>query len=164
MSGRVVLVCGLPGSGKTTVSRQLVVALGAVRMCPDEWMDALGIDLWDQPARGRVEALQWAQTLELLALDVTVIIEWGLWTRAERDALRDGVHALGGRIELRFLDVPVDELWRRLDLRNRRPGPAWTVIDRDSLLAWYDAFEAPTVAEQALYDPPPDSAIGVSDP
>jgi predicted kinase len=155
MTGRVILVCGLPGAGKTTVSRRLAASLGAVRMCPDEWMDALGIDLWDQPARARVEALQWAQTLELLALDVTVIIEWGLWTRGERDALREQVHALGGTIELRYLDVPVDELWRRVEARNRRPTPAWTVIDRDSLLAWHDAFEAPTAEELARYDVAP---------
>ena len=92
----MILICGLPGSGKTTLSKRLATELGAVRMCPDEWMHALDIDLWDQPARGRVEQLQWAQTTRLLALGVTVIIEWGLWTRGERDALRDQVHALGG--------------------------------------------------------------------
>jgi predicted kinase len=152
VAGHVILVCGLPGAGKTTVARQLAVDLGAVRMCPDEWMDALGFDLWDQQARGRVEALQWAQTLELLTHDLTVIIEWGLWTRAERETVRVHVHALGGTIELRYLDVPLEELWRRLELRNARPAPAWTVIDRASLLEWHAAFEAPTAVELAGYD------------
>ena len=64
VSGRVILLCGLPGSGKTTEARRLVTEGGAVRMCPDEWMHALDIDLWDQPARGRVEALQWSLTLD----------------------------------------------------------------------------------------------------
>jgi len=152
VAGRVVLVCGLPGAGKTTLSKQLAIDLGAVRMCPDEWMDALGIDLWDQPARGRVEALQWAQTLELLALDMTVVIEWGLWTRAERDALREDVHSRGGTIELRFLDVPVDELWRRVEPRNTEHGRA--VIGRHHLVEWAALFEAPTADELARYDPP----------
>ena len=66
MPGRVILVCGLPGSGKTTLSKRLAGELGAVRMCPDEWMHALDIHLWDQPARGRVEQLQWSQTTRLL--------------------------------------------------------------------------------------------------
>ena len=154
MPGRVILVCGLPGSGKTTVSKRLAAELGAVRMCPDEWMHALDIDLWDQPARGRVEQLQWAQTTRLLAIGVTVIIEWGLWTRGERDVLRDQVHALGSAIELRYLDVPMDELWRRLDVRNRRPAAAWTVIDRPSLVAWAADFEAPTAEELDRFDAP----------
>jgi predicted kinase len=154
VTGRVVLVCGLPGAGKTTVARQLAAELGAVRMSPDEWMDALAIDLWDQPARGRIESLQWRLTLELLALGVTVIIEWGLWTRAERDQLRRQVRAAGGHIELRFLDVPVEELWRRLEARNAVPQPAWTVIERDHLLEWAAEFEAPTADELALFDAP----------
>ena len=87
-------------------------------------------------------------------LGVTVIIEWGLWTRAERDVLRGQVHALGSAIELRYLDVPVDELWRRLDHRNQRPAAAWTVIDRASLVAWAAVFEAPTAEELVLYDAP----------
>src|SRR3954471_8649176 len=152
MAGRVILVCGLPGAGKTTLSRRLAAQLRAVRMCPYEWMDALGFDLWDGPARARVEALQWAQTLQLLGLDQTVIIEWGLWTRAERDALRDQVHARGGSIELRFLDVSLEELWRRVEARNRRPASGWAVIDQESLRSWHAAFEAPTSAELAHYD------------
>jgi predicted kinase len=154
VAGRVILVCGLPGSGKTTVARQLAAELRAVRMCPDEWMDALDIDLWDQPGRGRVEGLQWRLTLDLLRLDVIVIIEWGLWTRGERDELRQQVRAADGRIELRFLDVPVDELWRRLEARNAVPQPAWTVIEREHLLEWAAEFEAPTAEEVALYDAP----------
>jgi predicted kinase len=146
------LVCGLPGAGKTTVSKQLAAELGAVRMSPDEWMDALHIDLWDQAARARIEALQWARTRELIALGVTVIIEWGLSTRAERDALREEVHAVGGRIELRFLDVPVAELWRRLERRNAAPGH--TVIGRHHLLEWAELFEAPSPEELARFDPP----------
>jgi predicted kinase len=154
MSGRVILVCGLPGSGKTTVSTRLAAELGAVRMCPDDWLEALGIDLWDGAARDRVERLQWRQALELLALGVTVIVEWGLWTRHERDALREDVHRRGGSIELRHLDVPVEELWRRLDARNRAPEGAQAIIDRGSLLAWHAAFEAPTADELAQFDQP----------
>jgi hypothetical protein len=40
------------------VAKQLE-AEGAVRMCPDEWLLALGFDIYDQDARVRVEGLQW---------------------------------------------------------------------------------------------------------
>jgi predicted kinase len=35
------IVCGLPGSGKTTLARTLESQFRAVRFTPDEWMDAL---------------------------------------------------------------------------------------------------------------------------
>jgi molybdopterin-guanine dinucleotide biosynthesis protein len=38
---RLIVVCGLPGSGKTTLAKTLESRLRAVRFCPDDWMDAL---------------------------------------------------------------------------------------------------------------------------
>ena len=35
------------GAGKTTLAKQLE-AEGAVRMCPDEWLVALGFDIYDK--------------------------------------------------------------------------------------------------------------------
>jgi predicted kinase len=152
VTGRVILLCGLPGSGKTTEGRRLAASRGAVRMCPDEWMAALDIDRWDQAARARIEALQWSLTLELLPLDVTVVVEWGLWSRAERDALRGAARASGASIELRFLDVPLHELWRRVAARNVDPD-VHAVIDQVTLESFWDLFEAPTPAELVLFDP-----------
>ncbi len=37
----LVVVCGLPGSGKTTHARRLEHEIDAERLCPDEWMQAL---------------------------------------------------------------------------------------------------------------------------
>lgn len=74
---RLIIVCGLPGSGKTTLSKMLERRLRAVRLCPDEWLDALSISLYREDMRGKVEALQWKLAQDLLVLGLTVIIEWG---------------------------------------------------------------------------------------
>jgi len=67
------------GSGKTTFAKALESRLHAVRFAPDEWMDALSLDIYDEERRGKIEALQWKFAKELLALGLTVIIEWGTW-------------------------------------------------------------------------------------
>ncbi len=148
--GRLIVICGLPGAGKTTVAKQLENKLHAVRFCPDEWMNALDINLYDGKMRERIEALQWKLAQGLLALGLTVIIEWGTWGRAERDALRLGARALGAAVELHFLDPPIDILFERIRQRNLESPP----IERNDLIQWSEIFERPSPEEIALFDTP----------
>src|SRR5882762_1676173 len=150
IGARLIVVCGLPGSGKTTFAKALESRLGAVRFCPDEWMDALSLNLWDEEKRGRIETLQWKLGQELLARGLMVIIEWGTWGRAERDALRLGARALGAAVELHYLAAPADVLFDRIQRRRLERPP----IERDALSRWSQLFEVPTPEEMALFDKP----------
>ena len=152
---RLIVVCGLPGSGKTTLSKRLEGQLRAIRFSPDEWIDALSLDLYDEAKREKIEALQWKFAQDLLALGLTVIIEWGTWGRSERDTLRLGARALGAAVELHYLSEPVDVLLDRIQSRGMENPP----IERDALLRWFVMFQAPTPEEMALFDVP--SSMGV---
>lgn len=146
--GRLVIVCGLPGSGKTTRALHLAAQYQGIRFCPDEWMVALGLSVWDSGMRDRIEALQWAVATDLLRVGATVIIEWGTWARSERDHLRREAKALGSSVELCFLNVPLDELWRRIRARGMEDPP----IGRSDLEQWFGIFQAPAEEELRLYD------------
>lgn len=155
-SGRLILMCGLPGAGKTTVARALESA-GAMRMSPDEWLADLRFDLREDGPRDRVELLQWNLAQQLVERGIEVVLENGFWSRSERDVVRTRARELGVGIELRYLDVPLEELWRRLELRNAQvdaPGARGTVrIERQQLELWASWFEAPDAAEFALFEP-----------
>jgi predicted kinase len=153
---RLIIVCGLPGSGKTTVAQSLEQELGAVRLSPDDWMDAMGINLHDEGSRGRIEALQWSLAQRLLTLGMIVIIEWGTWARSERDALRIGARALGAAVELRHVSAPPEALFQRIRERDRENPP----LTQQDLEKWSNMFQAPTNEELALFDSPLNLAKG----
>ena len=148
--GCLILVCGLPGSGKTTTATQLAFHRRGLRLGPDEWMAELGANVWDSRMRERIESLQWSVAEDLLRIGVTVIVEWGTWGREERDALRVRARELGASVELRYLDVPLDELWRRIQARDVEDPP----IKQSDLDDWAKLFQEPDDDETHLYDPP----------
>jgi predicted kinase len=144
----------LPGSGKTTLAKQLAQRARAVRISPDEWKHALGIDYYDEQARVRLEDQLWRLAQELLALGQSVVMEHGFWAREERDELRLNGHRLGATVELHYLEAQVEDLWRRLEVRNKEGAPGAVPITRDDLYRWAAQFEPPDADELALFDRP----------
>lgn len=144
------VVVGLPGAGKTTRARALARRHEAVRLNPDEWMTDLGVDLFDEPFRARLEQRLTHLAADLLAAGGRVVIEFGSWSRPERDALLSLGRTAAAHVELHVLDPDVDELWRRLATRNQRPGEA--VIDRPTLEAYLPLWHRPDQEELTHYD------------
>lgn len=153
---RLILTCGLPGAGKTALARQLAADRSAVRLTKDEWLWALGSTPWDEPTREKVEHELWRLAKEILSLGLSVVLDFGLWARAERDEMRFVARGLRVGVELHYLDVATDELWRRIEARNSEPPWDSYPIRRADVDGWLRVFQAPDAAELALLDPPPD--------
>lgn len=162
----LIVYCALPGAGKTTAARERAREIGAIGFSPirfspirfspirfstDEWMADLGLDYFD-PLRDRVQARLDRLWRELLEHGQSVILEDGSWTRAERDELRRVARGFGAITELHVFDIPVEELWRRLEGRNERPGHGEVPITREVLAESLQRFEPPDAAELALFD------------
>lgn len=144
---KLFLLCGLPGSGKTTLAKQLERDAAALRLTPDDWMDRLRFDGYDEAARARVEALQWDIAARALTLGINVVLDFGFWSKQERDEFRARAKALGADAEVRFLDVPRAELLRRLKLRNAALPPGAFHVGEANLDDWSRLFQPPTADE-----------------
>jgi predicted kinase/dephospho-CoA kinase len=148
---QLVIFCGLPGSGKTTLGRQLERQLPAVRLCPDEWMAELGIDLFDETVRSSLEVKLWKLGQELLKLGQNVILENGLWSREERDDKRRDIARLDVDTQLHFFDIPFEELMRRIEIRNTSSSHGTVPLTRAQMASYAKFFQAPDNAELALF-------------
>ena len=155
---RLLLTCGLPGAGKTTTARRLAAERSALRLTQDEWLIALGSSPWDASTREKVDRELWRLAQDVLRLGLSVVLDFGLWARIERDELRSAARGLGVGVELHYLDVPTDELWRRIQARNSEPPWNSYPIGRADFDEWLRIFQAPDTAELALFDPPPGSS------
>ena len=148
----LILICGLPGAGKTTLARQLEQERQAVRLAPDEWIAPLLRDPVDEHELARlrdpVEALQWELAARLLALGLDVILEWGFWSRREREDYCARGRALGSQVAVYVLTASREELWARLERRNRQLPPGTFHVSEAQLDLWWSWFEPPLPADE----------------
>ena len=149
----LILFCGLPGSGKTTVARDRERETNAIRFSTDEWMADLGVDYFDQ-MRDNLQMRLNSLWKELLEHGQSVILEDGTWKREERDALRQLAKTLDAVTEMHYFDVPFDELWRRLEARNAVSTHGTVPISKALLEDCLHRFQQPDEDELSLFDRP----------
>lgn len=147
--GKIIMICGLPGSGKTTLSKTLSEAKKTVRLCPDEWIITLGMSdrYMDGKYRPHVEAIQWDLALQLASKGTNVVLENGYWSVKDRTKYAQAAFKQGIKAELHFLDISLDELSRRIKDRNKNLPKFALKVSQKELEHWHQQFEAPTTEE-----------------
>jgi predicted kinase len=142
---------GLPCSGKTALAKQLERERQAIRLTPDEWQIGLfGQDAHEPEHDARhsfIEAMLWNVAARALELGTNVILDYGFWAREEREDYRQRAQRLGAGSEVHFLDVPEDELLRRLAVRNAQPSQECFHISEESMRPWIKFFQKPAPDE-----------------
>ncbi|WP_412539301.1 ATP-binding protein [Longispora sp. K20-0274] len=151
------LTVGLPGSGKTTLARELADRHRILRLTPDEWMAPL---FGDSDADGRRDILEgrmiWVAH-QVLTSGASVVLDFGCWAADERYAVRAIAENAGAAFELLYLQIGESERRARATLRwQRAPETTFAIseADHDRFLALFQPPSARELAGGPLPAPP----------
>jgi predicted kinase len=147
---------------KTTRARELAATHPAVRLTPDHWQIALfgnSIGDFQRPGGERwvLEGRLISVALQALRLGTSVVLDFGLWGRDERSALRWLARSAGAACQVVYLPVDKDvQLARIAHRQETTPHQTFPMSEAD-VDAWREQFQEPDAAELdggAIPDPP----------
>lgn len=153
----VHLISGLPGSGKTTHSKELASRTDAVHFSLDTWLitafgsyeiETIG---HDEHVR-RVHAcrkLIWNLAPEFLQRDVDIILDDGFFLRKDRKKVIEMADKKNAKAKIHYLKTPLSILRERLQKRNNRLPKYHFWIDPEILEMFVDMYEVPHEDEGA---------------
>ena len=151
--GRVHLLYGLAGSGKTTLARALSADGQAVRFTLDEWMLRLYPGLsFESPGYGPrteiVKELIWSLAEQVLRSGVDVVLDWNSWSRARRQWAIGRAAAIPAEVILHWIDASIDQAAARAEQRGRDPRSGYAhPISRRDIEHLASIMEPPSEAE-----------------
>lgn len=149
MNGKVILICGKIGSGKSTYAETLRRRSKAVVLSVDE----ITLSLFGQHCGDRhdeyvekTKAYLFQKSLELTENNIDVILDWGFWTRQEREAARKfyGSHRIA--CAFHYIDIHEKTWHLRLKRRNEAVLAGKTLayfVDENLAAKFAAVFEMP---------------------
>ena len=151
------VLVGLPASGKTSRARELASARSALRLTPDEWMIPLFGQEQPEGKRSVLEGRLIWLALSALRIGVNVVLDFGVWGKDERSALRALAASVGATCELVYLEVEEEEQWRRVQARSLTDAATTFEMTSADLERWRQTFQPPDAIEleTSEIDPPP---------
>ena len=148
---KVYFICGFIGSGKTTYSKQLAESAPALRFSIDEWMiplygEHMERDVFDSRLSTLMELFK-ISAVQMLNLDVSVIFDFGFWTRLDRSNFKEWADRLNIESEFIYLDCCFDVCSERAQSRNKDRGDTAFEMTPEMLSMFWSWFEIPSADE-----------------
>lgn len=157
---RLFVLCGLPGSGTSARAIQIEERFGVVRLSVDDATATFGVDVRGDAAPAQLTTWRRRLATDLLRRGTGVVVEWGTWSRRDRDELRSIARTSGARVHLEVLDAPLDVLWERVRAGDREHELGGRPVTRDDLERWSSELQRPTADELTEFDPMPPVRAG----
>ena len=148
--GKVILICGKICSGKTYYAQKLKKENKAVILSTDE----VTYDLTNNEQgefynvfAERVNRYLKKKTVEIVNAGANVILDWGFWTKNERDNISEYFKTNGIQYEWHYIDID-DKIWNQnIKERNRKieegNGGSNFYVDEGLMKKLLSKFEVP---------------------
>jgi len=149
---------GLPGAGKTTSAAALASTYRALRLTPDHWMVPLFGDSMAEGKRWVLEGRLISLALQALRIGTSVVLDYGLWGRDERSALRWLARSAGAACQVVYLPVDKDVQLARIAYRQKTTPHQTFPMSEADVDTWRRQFQAPDAGELHGTEIPPPPA------
>lgn len=117
------MLCGKVGSGKSTYAQSLKTKGNTFILSYDDLMLILFDDCIG-PARhqemvSRCKKFLFEQALEMLEMNIDVILDFGFWSKEERDETKIFFRSKGIKVKLHYVNPPYEVITNNLEIRNK---------------------------------------------
>lgn len=150
---KVYLICGKLCCGKTTYSRKICAENDAVLLSVDEMiLTVFGQNCGEKHDEYVLNAKEYLlnKSLELIDKNINVVLDWGFWTKKEREFTKDFYKSHSIDCELHYIDIS-DEVWKaRIEQRNKTvltDKASAYYVDEVLLMKFNSIFEVPSEDE-----------------
>lgn len=150
---KVYLICGRLCCGKTTYSQKICSESNAILLSVDEMiLTVFGQNCGEKHDEYVLNAKKYLlnKSLELIDKNINVVLDWGFWTRKEREFTKNFYKSRDIDCELHYIDIN-DDVWKaRISQRNEDVLTDKTsayYVDENLLAKFNSIFEAPSEDE-----------------
>lgn len=151
MTKTAYLLCGLPGTGKTTYAKKIendnIIRLSL----DDELFKLFGKDFPSEKYsffEEETKKMLFVKAIDLINDNKSVILDWGFWKKEEREEMRTRLLDCGINVKLIYFKVSREEMEKRINNRDISDNH---IITTDMLNKFFNEFEEPNNEEFELF-------------
>lgn len=155
---KIIAICGKICSGKSYYAKQIKDKENAVVLSTDEatydLIDNEQGELYDVFAE-RVNKYLMKKAVEIVKAGCNVILDWGFWTKAERQETTKYFNQFGIDVEWHYVDIEQSRWKQLIEERNNKikngNGSSDFYVDEGLLNKLLSKFEEPTREEMNVW-------------
>lgn len=147
----IYLICGKPGSGKTTLAKKITEKYDAINFSADEFMLKLFGEIPERKVfeekLALCKSLIYDLSLKILQKH-NVVLDFGFWTKNERNNVKKIFQ--NNNIKLIYINKPDDIIFEQIEQRNNNLKRNEYFIDKNLYNFLCSKFEEPTNDENII--------------